>query len=71
MPQHPYLREYNPAVGTLVCPHCKGVDLAEHAFMNREGTVIRTYWCRRHGDVVPMRSAIFNVITDPVDWSAA
>ena len=71
MPQHPYLPEYSPTTGVLVCPHCKRVDLVTHSFVNRDGSVTTTYHCLRHGDIVPMRSAIFNVITEPMDWSAA
>lgn len=71
MSQHPYLSEYSPLVGVLVCPHCKRPDLVEHAFVNRDGSITTTHYCRQHSDIVPMRSAVFNVITEPVDWSAA
>jgi hypothetical protein len=45
-----------PAVD--VCPHCKG-PLNAHRFA-ADGVVLATYHCPRHGDVVPMRSAIIN-----------
>jgi hypothetical protein len=45
-----------PAVD--VCPHCKA-PLHHHRFP-AAGVVLVTYHCARHGDVVPMRSAISN-----------
>lgn len=41
-----------------VCPHCKR-PVTAHAF--RTGDFINcTYHCIDHGDVVPMRSAVWN-----------
>lgn len=41
-----------------VCPHCKREGIT-HRFRTGEFTN-RTFHCREHGDVVPMRSAICN-----------
>lgn len=41
-----------------VCPHCKR-RVKRHAFSSGE-FVVATYHCHEHGDVVPMRSAVFN-----------
>lgn len=40
-----------------VCPHCKRV-LTAHAFATGE-YINRTYHYRQHGDVAPMRSAVW------------
>ena len=47
---------YTPAVD--VCPHCKTPVVPHHFFA--AGAILSTFHCRRHGDVVPMRSAIAN-----------
>lgn len=41
-----------------VCPHCK-TPVNVHRFP-AAGVVLATYHCPRCGDVVPMRSAVFN-----------
>lgn len=41
-----------------VCPHCK-TPVNVHRFP-AAGVVLTTYHCPRCGDVVPMRSAVFN-----------
>lgn len=43
----------------LVCPHCKKL-VSEFAFLSPDAQAIQTWQCVEHGDVVPMRSAIYN-----------
>jgi hypothetical protein len=48
----------DPVPAEDACPHCKA-PLNIHRFSSG-GVVLATYHCPRHGDVVPMRSAIIN-----------
>ena len=36
-----------------ICPHC-GDEARGYLFLTPDGHTIRSYWCREHGDVVPM-----------------
>jgi len=66
MPVFPFMGCYGqpqavaltPAPVYEVCPHCKR-EVITHRFMTGAFTN-RTFHCREHGDVVPMRSAICN-----------
>ena len=42
-----------------VCCHCKR-PVTIHEFTTPDGHRIKTYHCREHGDVKPMRSIIAN-----------
>ena len=38
---------------TAFCPHCDS-ELGGHLVLTADGHSFRSYWCREHGDVVPM-----------------
>ena len=42
-----------------VCPNCKRL-VTSYRFATPDGHQIETHHCAKHGDVVPMRSAIVN-----------
>lgn len=46
---------------TLVCPHYL-IPVGSYAFITREDVRIETFTCAQHGDVVPRRSAVANII---------
>ena len=48
-------------VTALVCPHCL-VPVVTYAFMVADGVRIEAHTCTTHGDVVPRRSAVANII---------
>lgn len=45
----------------LVCPHYLS-PVSEYAFFTRDDVRIETFTCTTHGDVVPRRSAVANII---------
>lgn len=45
-----------------VCPHCK--TETEIYLISCEGHIVETHRCRKHGDVIPMRSAIHYPLPD-------
>lgn len=68
-PEYAARRYPSPPAERIVCCHCKRPVVA-HAFC-RDGHWIRTWHCARHGDVVPVRSAVVNRAPAEPDWSAA
>lgn len=38
---------------TAFCPHCDS-ELCGYLVLTSDGHSFRSYWCREHGDVVPM-----------------
>lgn len=38
---------------TAFCPHCDS-DLGGYLVLTSDGHSFRSYWCREHGDVVPI-----------------
>ena len=38
---------------TAFCPHCDS-ELGGHLVLTADWHSFRSYWCREHGDVVPM-----------------
>jgi hypothetical protein len=46
-----------------VCPHCKTV--LEGYRIDCDGHTFRVYHCTEHGDVVPVRSAVANLVPPP------
>ena len=40
---------------TAFCPHCDS-ELGGHLVLTADGHSFRSYWCREHGDVVPMEN---------------
>lgn len=52
------IRRPETVIPVDVCPHCKR-GVKRYAFYSGE-FVVATYHCHEHGDVVPMRSAVFN-----------
>lgn len=34
------------------CPHC-GAEVSVYLFLTPDVNTIRSYWCQKHGDVVP------------------
>lgn len=56
--QRPDRRDPATLLARDVCPHCKRVLTVYH--FSADGHALKTYSCSAHGDVVPMRSHIFN-----------
>lgn len=46
-------------LANLVCPHCKIVT-TRHVFRAHDGHLLETNHCQMHGDVIPMRSVVWN-----------
>ena len=46
---------------TQVCPHCL-TPVSSYAFIIKDEVRIETFSCATHGDVVPRRSAVANII---------
>ncbi len=36
-----------------ICPHCSA-EVSGYLFLTQDGHSFRSYWCREHGDVVPV-----------------
>ena len=48
-----------------VCPHCRR-ETVRYGFTSPDGHWLETHHCHEHGDVAPMRSAVYYT----PDWSA-
>lgn len=45
-----------------VCPHCK-IPVTFHRFFAKDGYPVETAHCYAHGDVIPVRSNVWNEAT--------
>lgn len=57
--QRPAYRDPASLISRDVCCHCRRLTTM-HRFTAPDGHWVETHHCPEHGDVVPMRSHIFN-----------